>query len=300
MHSKTLIVIVGPTAVGKTALAIHVAEHFNTEIISADARQFFREMSIGTAKPTALELKQVKHHLINSHSVQEDYDVSRFEKDVLTTLESIFKKHDKAVMVGGSGMYIDVICNGMDHLPPADNELRASLKDVLEEKGIAALQDQLKVLDPDYHGQVDLLNPRRLIRAIEVCLLTGKKYSSFRKKEKIDRPFNIIQVGLEAERPELYERINARVDEMVKEGLVNEVQSLLPYRHLNALNTVGYKELFDYFDGKTSLPEAIDKVKQNTRNYAKRQLTWFKKEKDITWFKREEVRQVIAHIENHL
>jgi tRNA dimethylallyltransferase len=294
--SKTLIVILGSTAVGKTTLSISIAQRLNTEIVSADARQFYKEMNIGTAKPSADELKKVKHHLINSLSVTDDYDVSRFEKDALTHIENIFAHHQHAVMAGGSGMYIDAVCNGMDALPPSDDDLRSELRKIYNEKGIEALQQQLKILDPIYHNSVDLANPHRLMRAIEVCLLTGKKYSSYRTEQKVVRPFNIIKVGLNTSRNELYERINARVDEMIEQGLVEEVRSLLPHRHLNALNTVGYKELFEYLDGNISLDDATNKIKQNTRNYAKRQLTWFKRDKEIRWFEPEESDGVAAFL----
>ncbi len=311
---KTLIVILGPTAIGKTTIAIDIAQCFNSEIISADARQFYREMNIGTAKPSAEELKKVKHHLINSLSVKEDYDVSRFEKDALHHIESIFADHDIAILVGGSGLYINAVCNGLDQLPPSESELRLELQKTFNEKGIEALQKQLKVLDPEYHSQVDLHNPHRVIRGIEVCLLTGKKYSSYRTKEKITRPFKIIKAGINTSRDKLYERINARVDEMIANGLVDEVKSLLPYRNYNSLNTVGYKEIFEYLEAsppnplsqgagehsEVSMKYAIDKIKQNTRNYVKRQLTWFKRDEEIQWFELNQKEEIVHWLNGSL
>lgn len=296
--SKSLIVIVGPTAVGKTDLAIRLGEHFRTEIVSADARQFYQEMNIGTAKPSAEELKKVKHYLVNSLSIKDEYDVSQFEKDALFNIERIFTQHDKALLVGGSGLFIDAVCNGLDLLPQSDAILRNELQNTLAEKGIDALQQQLKVLDPEYHSQVDLKNPHRLIRAIEVCLLSGKKYSSYRTKQKSIRSFNIIKIGINASRDQLYERINMRVDKMITDGLIEEVKSLLPSQHLNALNTVGYKELFEYLKGEISLESAVDNIKQNTRNYAKRQLTWFKRDTDIKWFEANQINEITEYIVN--
>ncbi len=281
--TKTLIVIVGPTAVGKTAAAIELAQQLNTEIISADSRQFYREMSIGTAKPSLEELAAVKHHFINSHSIEDAFSVGDFEKECLQVLGSLFKTHDKVILTGGSGLFIKAITDGFDELPTADITIRNKLNDYLAEKGIHFLQEQLKIVDPDYYTQVDLNNPQRLIRALEVYEATGKPFSSFRKSVINKRPFRIIKIGLNLPREELYERINQRVDIMVQQCLVDEVKSLLPYRHLNALNTVGYSELFDYFDSKTDLNTAIDLIKQNTRRFAKRQLTWFRKDIEIKW-----------------
>jgi len=280
---KTLIVIAGPTAVGKTAFAIKLARQLKTEIISADSRQFYREMSIGTAKPTPEELAQAKHHFINSHSITETFSVGDFEKEGLDLLNDIFKTHDNAILVGGSGLYVKAICEGFDELPTASAEIRNRLNQELIDHGITYLQNKLKIVDPVYHQQVDLNNPQRLIRALEVYESTGKPFSSYRKAEINKRPFHIIKIGLTLPREVLYRRINQRGDVMINEGLVDEVRSLLPYRHLNALNTVGYSELFDYFDGKTDLDSAIELIKQNTRRFAKRQMTWFRKDKDIKW-----------------
>jgi tRNA dimethylallyltransferase len=280
---KTLIVIAGPTASGKTALAIELAKKLDTEIISADSRQFYREMSIGTAKPTPEELSQTKHHFINSHSINEGFSVGDFEYDGLALLESIFKNHDTAIMAGGSGLYIKAICEGFDDLPSASPEIRTRLNQEFEENGITYLQDKLKMADSEYYSKVDLSNPQRLIRALEVFEHTGIPFSSYRKGFATVRPFNCIKIGLDLPREVLYQRINQRVDNMVTNGLIEEAKSLLAYRHLNALNTVGYSELFDYFDGKTDLETAIALIKQNTRRFAKRQMTWFRKDEQIRW-----------------
>lgn len=283
LSSKTLIVIAGPTAVGKTAVAIKLAQQLKTEIISADSRQFYREMAIGTAKPSDEELAAVKHHFIDSHSITESFSVGDFEKECLKLLEELFKTHDQIIMVGGSGLFIQAVTKGFDELPVANAETRERLNQELAEKGIEFLQTKLKAADPDYYAQVDLNNPQRLVRALEVFETTGKPFSSYRKAVANKRPFRVIEIGLDLPRELLYQRINQRVDNMMDQGLVEEVRSLLPYRHLNALNTVGYSELFDYFDGKTDLNTATDLIKQNTRRFAKRQLTWFRKNKEIKW-----------------
>lgn len=279
----TLIVIAGPTAVGKTDTAIWLAQHYGTEVVSADSRQFYREMSIGTAKPNAEELEAAKHYFINSHSITEDFTVGDYEKQALALLDKLFKTHDKVILAGGSGLYIKAVCEGFDELPDADPAIREQLNQELSEKGIAFLQEKLKAADPEYYQQVDLNNPQRIIRALQVFESTGKPFSSFRKATVNKRPFNIVKFCVNLPREMLYERINRRVDIMVERGLVEEVRSLLPYRHLNALNTVGYSELFDYFDSKTDLETAISLIKQNTRNFAKRQLTWFRKDKEMHW-----------------
>lgn len=296
MPPKTLIVVTGPTAIGKTELAIEVAKHFDTEIISADSRQFYKEMSIGTAKPKEAELQAAPHHFVGHLSVNDYYNVSRFEQDVLQLLDKLFKKHDYVVITGGSGLYIDAVCHGIDKLPDADEKLRAKLNRIHMEQGIEPLRQKLKELDPDYFSEVDLNNPKRLMRAIEVCMLTGKKYSELRKKESPERDFEIIKIGLNTEREKLFDRINRRVDKMIEVGLINEVKSLEKYRHLNALNTVGYKEIFAFLDGIYSREEAIEKIKTNTRRYAKRQLTWFKRDEEISWFEPEEGRRIIDFI----
>ncbi|HEY0244165.1 MAG TPA: tRNA (adenosine(37)-N6)-dimethylallyltransferase MiaA [Mucilaginibacter sp.] len=288
LKNKTLLVIAGPTAIGKTAMAIQLARHFNTAIISADSRQFYREMSIGTAKPTVDELAAAQHYFINSHSVTESFTVADFEKQGLALLDELFKTKAIVILVGGSGLYIKAICEGFDEIPNTDPAIREKLNNEFSEKGITYLQEKLKLADPVYYEQVDIHNPQRIIRALEVFEGTGKPFSSYRIANANHRSFNIIKIGLDLPRPILYERINRRVDDMVQQGLVKEVESLLPYRHLNALNTVGYSELFDYLDEKADLKPAIESIKQNTRRFAKRQLTWFRKDKDIHWFEANE------------
>lgn len=280
---KTLIVIAGPTASGKTAAAIQLAQHYNTVIVSADSRQFFREMSIGTAKPTEAELAAAPHYFINSHSITEPFSVGDFERQCMQLLDELFKKHDVVILVGGSGLYIKAITEGFDELPTADPDIRDRLNTELAANGIAALQERLKEVDPAYYAEVDINNPQRVIRALEVYEATGNPISSYRKSTINKRPFNIIKFGLDMPREKLYDRINLRVDIMVKDGLVEEVAALTPYRSYNALNTVGYSELFNYFDGKTDVDTAIAAIKQNTRHFAKRQLTWFRKDKEIIW-----------------
>jgi len=282
--NKTLIVVAGPTAVGKTAAAIELARHYNTVVVSADSRQFFREMSIGTAKPNTQELAAVKHYFIDSHSITEPFSVGDFEKQGLALLDKLFKTHNKVVLAGGSGLYIKAICEGFDDLPTADPAIRERLNQELEEKGIAHLQQQLQSVDPVYYNEVDLGNPQRIIRALEVFESSGKPFSSYRQATINKRPFNIIKLALNLPREVLYNRINHRVDLMVQQGLLTEAEALLPFRQFNALNTVGYTELFDYFDGKTSLEKAIEMRKQNTRRFAKRQLTWFRKDNTFHWF----------------
>lgn len=280
---KTLIVIAGPTAVGKTAAAIQLASFYKTVIVSADSRQFYREMSIGTAKPSQDELVAVKHYFIDSHSITETFTVGDYEKQCLELLDDLFQTHDKVILVGGSGLFIKAVCEGFDEFPDAKPGVRDGLNKEFEEKGISYLQEKLKIADPQYYEEVDLNNPQRIIRALQVYQSTGKPFSSYRKSKINERPFNIIKLGLNLPREVLYQRINERVDLMIQHGLLEEVKLLLPFRHLNPLNTVGYSELFDYFDGKTDLNSAIELIKQNTRHYAKRQLTWFGKDKEIKW-----------------
>ena len=283
-HKKTLIVIAGPTASGKTVAAIELAKYYKTVIVSADSRQFYREMSIGTAKPNDEELSDVKHYFINSLSVTETFTAGDYEKQSLDLLNDLFKVHNVVILVGGSGLFIKAICKGFDEFPNPTPGLREKLNNELNEKGIGFLQEKLKTADSEYYEQVDLNNPQRVIRALEVFESSGQPFSSYRKSGNTKRPFRIVKLGLNLQREVLYQRINKRVDDMVKQGLVEEVNSLLPYRHLNALNTVGYSELFDYFDGKTDFPTAIGLIKQNTRRFAKRQITWFGKDDGILWF----------------
>ena len=295
---KTLITIAGPTAIGKTALAIEVARHYQTEIISADSRQFFKEMSIGTAKPNAQELAAAPHHFVNSHSIHDTFTVGDFEKQAIQKIEELFQKHDVLVMVGGSGLYVNAVLYGFDELPKADEELRNQLNQQLAYQGIEPIQKQLKELDPMYYQEVDIQNPQRIIRALEVCISSGKPFSSFRKTESKKRSFNSIIIGLDMEREKLYNRINQRVDLMMQEGLLAEVKSLQEFQHLNALKTVGYSEILNYLNGEWTLDFAIDKIKQNTRNFAKRQLTWFRKNEGIVWFKPSEKEVVFSFLKD--
>jgi tRNA dimethylallyltransferase len=295
-QANNLIVITGPTAIGKTNVAIQIAQALETEIISADSRQFFKEMFIGTAKPTAEELASVPHHLVGHLSVNDIYNISMFEQDVLAILNQLFKTKKYVVLTGGSGLYIDAVCRGIDDLPNADGELRGELNKRFELEGIESLQNELQDLDPDYFSEVDQNNPKRLMRAIEVCRTTGKKYSSLRKQESKKRDFNIVKIALNTERRVLFDRIHKRVDGMLQSGLVEEVRSLQGFKSLNALNTVGYKEIFNYLDGLCSLDEAIEKIKTNTRRYAKRQLTWFKKDPEYRWFEPGNVSEILFYI----
>ena len=282
--SKTLISIVGPTAIGKTSLSIDLAKAFETEIISADSRQFFREMNIGTAVPSSEELAAAPHHFIQHISVEDAYSVGDFERDALQKLEQLFQRHDKVIMVGGSGLYVDAVTKGLDEFPEIDPQIRISLNDLFAAEGLPALQKQLSQLDPEYYSEVDTENPHRLIRALEVSLGTGKPYSSFRKKKAAQRPFKSVLIGLTADREVIYDRINRRVDLMLEQGLLEEAKALAGKKHLNALNTVGYKELFAFLEGRCSLEEAVEEIKKNTRRFAKRQLTWFRKNPEIHWF----------------
>jgi tRNA dimethylallyltransferase len=295
---KTLIVVVGPTAIGKTDLAIQLALHYRTEIISADSRQFFREMEIGTAKPSEVELQTAKHHFINSQSVETEFSVGDFEQQALRVLNDLFVSHDTAILVGGSGLYIQAVCQGFDNIPKPTEGIRDKFNSLYTNEGIEALKYGLLAVDPEYYREVDLNNPQRLIRALEVFETTGRPFSSYRIKNTSPRPFRIIKIGLDISREELYRRINHRVDVMMKNGLLEEVRRLQPYKDLNALNTVGYSELFDHLEGKVSLEEAIAKIKQNTRRFAKRQLTWFKRQKDIKWFRPGETSEVIDYIQS--
>jgi tRNA dimethylallyltransferase len=295
LSEKTLIVITGPTASGKTAAAIQLANHYKTDILSADSRQFYREMSIGTAKPSNQELAAAKHYFINNLSITESFTAWDYEIQALELLNKLFDKHNYIVLAGGSGLFIKAVCEGFDEFPDMEPGLRGKLNQEFEEKGIADLQQRLKIADPIYYEQVDLNNPQRLIRALEVFESTGQPFSSFRKSNINKRPFRVIKFGLNLPREKLYQQINFRVDEMVKNGLIEEVQSLLPYRNLNALNTVGYSELFNYFDGETDLNKAIELIKQNTRRFAKRQITWFGRDKEITWM-RPDNKDLIADI----
>lgn len=283
-NKKTLLTIVGPTAIGKTSLAIDLALHFGTEIISCDSRQFFKEMSIGTAVPSAKELAQANHHFIQHKSIFEPYSVGDFERDAITLLTELFQRNDVVIMVGGSGLYADAVLYGLDDFPEVSTEVRNELNTHYQVQGIAYLQTKLKDLDPIQYERMDIQNPQRMLRALEVCIASGKPYSSFLNKKKILRDFTNLTIGLTAEREVVYERINRRVELMLEDGLLIEAQRLFPYKELNALQTVGYRELFDFLEGKTSLDFAVEEIKKNTRRFAKRQYTWFHKNKDIHWF----------------
>lgn len=295
-HKKTLVVVVGPTAVGKTATAILLAQHFNTEILSADSRQFYREMSIGTAKPDAEELAAAPHHFINSHSIAQEYSAGDFERDALKLLDELFLTKDTVIMVGGSGLFVRAVCEGLDDLPKAPEGVRDALNKAFEENGLGPMKARLRELDPAYYAVADIDNPQRVIRALEVYEATGNPMSFYQKKEQASRPFQVVTIGLNMDRPKLYERINLRVDNMLAAGLIDEVKSLEQYRHKPALLTVGYSEIFDYFDGDLSLEEAIDKIKQNSRRYAKRQITWFKKYGNTTWFEPHDLTGILHYI----
>jgi len=298
--SKTLVIILGPTAIGKTALSIQVAQHFNTEIISADSRQIYKELQIGTAIPTSQELHTVKHNLIQNHSIHEYYNASHFEAEALEIINNLFSEKDSVVMTGGSMLYIDVVCHGIDDLPTIDHEIRSKISLKFESEGIESLRRELKKIDPEYYQECDLKNHKRIMHALEIFYMTGRKYSSFRINTKKERNFNILKIGLNTAREKVHERINKRVDQMIEQGLVEEARSVYPFKNLNSLNTVGYKEIFDYFDNKISKEEAIELIKRNTRRYARRQLTWFHKDPDIVWFEPNENERVIDFLDNKL
>ncbi len=293
---KTLIVITGPTAVGKTALCLDVAKHFHIPIINADSRQIFRELKIGTAPPTEAQMQQVHHDFVGILGLDDYYSASLFEQQVLELLGRQFLSSDYALMAGGSMMYIDAVCDGIDDIPTIDDQTRTTMKQRLADEGLETLCEELRQRDPEYYEIVDRQNPRRVVHALEICLMTGKTYTSFRKRERRQRPFSIVKIGLNRPREELYDRINRRVDQMMADGLLEEAKALYPKRHLNALNTVGYKELFDYIDGRWPLEEAVERIKGNTRRYARKQLTWFKKDESIRWFHPDETETIIKYI----
>ncbi|RIA09998.1 tRNA dimethylallyltransferase [Flavobacteriaceae bacterium MAR_2010_72] len=299
--NKYLISIIGPTAIGKTSLSIQLARHFNTDIISADSRQFYKEMRIGTAAPTQEELSMAKHHFIHHKSIEDDYNVGAFEQDALAKLDELFKVQDIVIMVGGSGLYVDAITKGLDEFPDIDPQIRIELNSKIEKEGLEALQKQLKALDPSSYKTIALDNPHRIIRALEVSIGTGKPYSSFLNRKSTKRPFKTITIGLTAERSIIYSRINERVDKMMNDGLLEEVKSLQCKQHLNALNTVGYKELFNYLNGEWPLDFSVSEIKKNSRRFAKRQLTWFKKTENCHWFDyKSSLNSIIEIIENEV
>lgn len=280
----TLIILLGPTGVGKTDLSVALAQRLACPVVSADSRQIFRELPVGTAAPTAEELGKVEHWFIGNKSVEEDYNAGQYEAEVLPMITGYLASHEALLMVGGSMMYIDAVCKGFDYLPQVPQTVRQQVRNDYEAKGLEWLQSELMRLDPDYCRQVDLQNPQRLMHAVEISLVAGKPYSAFRTGTAKKRPFRILKVGLQRDRAELYERINRRVTQMMAQGLLQEAEKVYPYRHKNSLNTVGYKELFAYIDGKCTLDEAVDKIRQNSRHYAKRQLTWFRQDTEIHWF----------------
>lgn len=300
MTDKYLIVIAGPTASGKTSTAIKVADTFGTVIVSADSRQFYKEIPIGTAAPTKQELAEIQHYMVHNLSVEDKYNVADYEQDVLNLLNKLFLQHDVVVLTGGSGLFIDAVCNGIDFMPEISDENRKKVETLYQKGGLSALQDEAKRLDPEYYKIVDKQNPRRLQRAVEVCYQTGLPYFSFRNNTTKQRDFKIIKTALLWERNELISRINQRVENMIAEGLVEEAKSVYPKRYLNSLNTVGYKEMFEYFDGKISLNEAIELIKTSTRQYAKRQMTWLRKNNDYKWFTIDELDKMIEYIKTEI
>lgn len=293
MH--TLIVLIGPTGVGKTELSLRLAEHFRTCIVSADSRQLYADLKIGTAAPTPGQLQRVPHHFVGTLRLTDYYSAAQYEAEVLNLLEKLFTEHDTVLLTGGSMMYVDAICKGIDDIPTVDAETRQLMLQKYEAEGLESLCAELKLLDPEYYRQVDLKNPKRVIHALEICYMTGKTYTSFRTDSPKERPFRIVKIGLTRDREELYDRINRRVDLMVEEGLVEEARQVYPYRALNSLNTVGYKEMFKYLDGEWTLPFAIEKIKQNSRIYSRKQMTWFKRDKEIRWFHPEQEAEILEY-----
>lgn len=293
---KTLIVITGPTAVGKTALCLDIAKHFGIPIINADSRQIYRELKIGTAAPTEDQLRQVRHYFVGTLALTDYYSASMYEEQVMQLLGELFQSSDYALLTGGSMMYIDAVCNGIDDIPTVDDKTRNALKQRLADEGLDALCEQLRELDPEHYEVVDRKNPRRVVHALEICLMTGRTYTSFRTNARKERPFRIIKIGLTRDREVIYNRINQRVDDMMQAGLLDEARSLYHLRHLNALNTVGYKEMFTYLDGTWTLDEAVERLKGNTRRYARKQLTWYKRDPEMTWFSPDDKQLILNHI----
>lgn len=296
----TLIVLIGPTGVGKTELSLRMAEHFHTHIISSDSRQLYADLKIGTAAPTAEQLQRVPHHFVGTLQLTDYYSAAQYESEVLAVLDDLFQQHKTVLLTGGSMMYVDAICKGIDDIPTVDAETRALMLQRYEEEGLERMCAELKLLDPEYYKIVDLKNPKRVIHALEICYMTGKTYTSFRTQQKKARPFRIVKIGLTRDRDELYERINRRVDLMIEEGLVEEAKAVYPYRHLNSLNTVGYKEIFKYLDGEWELPFAIEKIKQNSRIYSRKQMTWFKRDHEIQWFHPAQEEEILAHLHSKI
>lgn len=300
MNKPSLIVLIGPTGVGKTDLSLSIAKHFHTDIVSADSRQLYADLKIGTASPTPCQLAKVHHHFVGTLKLTDYYSAAQYETEVIKKLDELFKTHAIVLLTGGSMMYVDAVCKGIDDIPTVDKDTREHMMKRYDEEGLERLCAELKILDPEYYNQVDLKNPKRVIHALEICYMTGKTYTSFRTQKKKERPFNIIKIGLKRDRDELYERINRRVDVMMEEGLLDEVRGVYKFKNLNSLNTVGYKELFNYLDGEWDLPFAIEKIKQNSRIYSRKQMTWFKRDEDITWFHPDQQEEIFNHIDNEL
>jgi tRNA dimethylallyltransferase len=297
---NTLIVVLGPTGVGKSDVSLQLAKYFNSEIVSADSRQIYRELSIGTAVPSPEDLKAIPHHLIQTRSVLDYYNVSEYESEALKCIESLFEYKNPLILTGGSMMYVDTICKGIDEIPTVDPEIRKQVIDWYERNGIEALRQRLSEVDPDYFAIVDQNNPKRMLHAVEIYQMTGNPISTFRKNTVKERPFRILKIGINQERGKLYDRINKRVDRMMEAGLLEEVKSVYAYRDLNSLNTVGYKELFPYLDGLYSIDEAVDLIKRSSRKYARKQLTWFRRDTEITWFEPEQIQEIISFTEKKL
>ncbi|NDV65956.1 tRNA (adenosine(37)-N6)-dimethylallyltransferase MiaA [Bacteroides sp. 224] len=294
--NKFLIVLIGPTGVGKTELSLRIAEEFNTSIVSSDSRQLYADLKIGTAAPTPEQLQRVPHHFVGTLKLTDYYSAAQYETEVLQLLDSLYTQTNVVLLTGGSMMYVDAICKGIDDIPTVDTDTRQLMLQRYETEGLERLCAELKLLDPEYYQIVDLKNPKRVIHALEICYMTGKTYTSFRTQKKKERPFRIIKIGLTRDREELYARINQRVDIMIEDGLLDEVRSVYPYRHLNSLNTVGYKELFRYLDGEWELPFAIEKIKQNSRIYSRKQMTWFKRDTEIQWFHPEKETEILSYL----
>ena len=295
-----LFVLLGPTAVGKTALSLKVANILGSPIINCDSRQIYKNLSIGTAAPTDEQLQEIKHYFVKILELEEYYSAAQYEADVIQLLSQLQPSNNNILLSGGSMMYIDAVCNGIDDIPTVDSEVREQLKERLQTEGLEPLRSELRLLDPDYYNIVDLKNPKRIVHALEICYTSGKPYSSFRANKKKERPFQIVKIGLRRERSDLFDRINKRVDMMMKEGLLEEAENLYPLRHLNALNTVGYKELFRYLDGTWDLDLAVEKIKKNTRDYAKKQMTWFAHDNDIHWFSPDNEKEIINFITENI
>lgn len=297
---KTLLVIIGPTGVGKTELSLQMAEFFHTCILNADSRQLYRDIPIGTAAPTAEEQARVKHYFVGTLGLEDYYSAAQYEEEVLALLEKLFLERDVVVLTGGSMMYIDAVCQGIDDIPTVDDATRERMRERYEQEGLEPLAEELRLLDPEYYAACDIRNPKRVVHALEICYMTGRTYTSFRVRRRKERPFRVVKVGLCREREELYARINGRVDRMVEAGLLEEAQRVLPYRHCNSLNTVGYKELFQYFDGNWDLDFALEKIRRNSRVYSRKQMTWFKKDEQTAWFHPEQLEEIRLFIQNEI